>query len=334
MRESASLIAFPFVFLFERKLFTTSAVNPPADVKPPAISTALPMQNGHIGSSACPRRESPRTRRFRPLPYASVHVAPPCCDSFAVVVLNQPERRVPKLDQRPACHLAQAVLHIGNGWIGHKQWPTDFQERRPLDGLHDSPEMAVVVPQIAIPSAPRPRLDLHRHRFVIRGCVEGSELLQQRSERGLQRSAYVDFLRDVQRQIHVRAPLEATLAALLEQLGPFNAAADDKPMPMKIEPWPGGRWYRDLGDNNGHFWGVVQAIKRPTLLEISGPLFMSYPAVSNVQYRLSQVEGRTRTQYGDAALGRIQGDHGKGVTTGWGFMSAGVRKRAEAARSR
>ncbi len=48
-------------------------------------------------------------------------------------------------------------------------------------------------------------------------------------------------------------------------------------MPMKIEPWPGGRWYRDLGDNNGHFWGHVQAIKRPTLLEITGPLLASYP---------------------------------------------------------
>ena len=36
---------------------------------------------------------------------------------------------------------------------------------------------------------------------------------------------------------------------------------------MKIEAWPGGRWYRDLGDDNGHFWGNVQAIKQPTLLE-------------------------------------------------------------------
>ena len=62
---------------------------------------------------------------------------------------------------------------------------------------------------------------------------------------------------------------------------------------MKIEPWPGGRWYRDLGDNNGHFWGHVQAIKRPTLLEITGPLFASYPFVSNVQYRLSEKDGGT-----------------------------------------
>jgi uncharacterized protein YndB with AHSA1/START domain len=142
-----------------------------------------------------------------------------------------------------------------------------------------------------------------------------------------------DLTLSVTEEIHVRAPLEATFAALLEQLGPFNAVADDKPMPMKIEPWPGGRWYRDLGDNNGHFWGVVQAIKRPTLLEISGPLFMSYPAVSNVQYRLSQVDGGTLIQFRHAALGLIQEDHRKGVTQGWGYMNGGVKKRAEATQS-
>jgi hypothetical protein len=143
-----------------------------------------------------------------------------------------------------------------------------------------------------------------------------------------------DLTLNITEEIRVRASLEATFAALLEQLGPFNAVADDKPMPMKIEAWPGGRWYRDLGDGNGHFWGVVQAIKRPTLLEISGPLFMSYPVVSNVQYRLSQVEDGTLIQFKHAAFGLIQDDHRKGVTTGWAYMNGGVKKRAEAARSR
>ena len=86
-----------------------------------------------------------------------------------------------------------------------------------------------------------------------------------------------DLTLNITEEIHVRAPVEVTFAALLEQLGPFNEVAEDKPLPMKLEPWPGGRWYRDLGDNNGHFWGHVQAIKRPTLLEIAGPLLMSYP---------------------------------------------------------
>src|SRR5438105_9450138 len=135
-------------------------------------------------------------------------------------------------------------------------------------------------------------------------------------------------------EIHVRAPMDVTFAALLEQIGPENDTPDGQSMPMKLEPWPGGRWYRDLGDGNGHFWGHVQAIKRPTLLEITGPLFMSYPVVSNVQYRLSQVDGGTLIQFRHSALGLIQDDHRKGVTGGWKHIHEGVRKRAEAGRSR
>jgi uncharacterized protein YndB with AHSA1/START domain len=101
-------------------------------------------------------------------------------------------------------------------------------------------------------------------------------------------------------------------------------------MAMKLEPWPGGRWYRDLGDDNGHFWGHVQAIKRPTLLEISGPLFMSYPVVSNLQYRLSEEDGGTLIKFHHAALGLIQDDHRQGVKKGWTHINDRVKERAEA----
>ena len=142
-----------------------------------------------------------------------------------------------------------------------------------------------------------------------------------------------DLTLGITEEIHVRASLDATFAALLEQLGPFNETGEDKPMPMKLEAWPGGRWYRDLGDGNGHFWGVVQAIKRPTLLEITGPLFMSYPVVSNLQYRLTEKDGGTLIAFHHMALGLILEDHRKGVVTGWGYINAGVKKRAEAAQS-
>jgi hypothetical protein len=132
-------------------------------------------------------------------------------------------------------------------------------------------------------------------------------------------------------EIHVRAPIDVTFAALLEQLGPFNETMEGNLMNMKIEPWPGGRWYRDLGDGNGHFWGNVQAIKRPTLLEISGPLFMSYPVISNVQYRLSEVDGGTLIKFHHAALGLIEEQHRENVGKGWGNIHASLRKRAEAA---
>ena len=136
----------------------------------------------------------------------------------------------------------------------------------------------------------------------------------------------------VTKEVHVQASLEDTFEALLEQMGPQNNTPDGVAMPMKIEPWPGGRWYRDLGDNNGHFWGHVQAIKRPTLLEISGPLFMSYGAVSNVQYRLSEVDGGTLIKFHHKAFGVIHDDHRQNVSTGWNHILESARKRAEGKR--
>jgi hypothetical protein len=134
----------------------------------------------------------------------------------------------------------------------------------------------------------------------------------------------------VTQEIHVQASLEDTFAALLEQIGPENDTPEGNKMPMKIEPWPGGRWFRDLGDNNGHLWGHVQAIKRPTLLEITGPLFMSYAVVSNLQYRLSEVDGGTLIRFHHKALGVIQEDHRQGVVRGWTHTLSRIRKRAEA----
>ena len=126
---------------------------------------------------------------------------------------------------------------------------------------------------------------------------------------------------NIKQEIHVRASLEATFAALLEQMGPHNETPDGVAMPMKIEPWPGGRWYRDLGGDNGHFWGHVQAIKRPTLLEITGPLFASYPFVSNMQYRLTGEEGGTLITFRHTALGLIPDEHKEGGGQGLGFAA-------------
>jgi hypothetical protein len=143
-----------------------------------------------------------------------------------------------------------------------------------------------------------------------------------------------DLTLNVTQEIHVRASLDATVAALLEQLGPYNDTPDRGPMPMRLEPWPGGRWYRELADDNGHLWGHVQAIKRPTLLEFSGPLFMSYPAVNNVQYRLSEVDGGTLIKFRHSAFGLIVEEHRSGVNRGWTHMNENVRKRAEGQRAR
>jgi hypothetical protein len=132
----------------------------------------------------------------------------------------------------------------------------------------------------------------------------------------------------VTQEIHVSAPLETTFEALLEQIGPENETPEHK-MPMTLEPWPGGRWFRDLGAGNGHLWGHVQSIKRPTLLEITGPLFMSYAVVSNVQYRLREEVGGTLINFHHKAFGVIQDEHRRGVVPGWTFINERIKARAE-----
>jgi hypothetical protein len=133
----------------------------------------------------------------------------------------------------------------------------------------------------------------------------------------------------VTQEIRVNASLEVTFESLLEQLED-NEMSNGTAMPMKLEAWPGGRWYRDLGHNNGHLWAHVQSIKRPTLLEFFGPLMMSLPVANNVQYRLSEADGVTIIKFRHSAFGPVEDDHRKGVAGGWGHINECIRRRAEA----
>lgn len=132
-------------------------------------------------------------------------------------------------------------------------------------------------------------------------------------------------------EMHIRSSLTATFAALLEEMGPSNENPDGRKMPMVLEARPGGRWFRDLGDENGHFWGQVQAIKRPTLLEITGPLFMSAPVVTNLQYRLTAVEGGTLLTLRQTTFGLLPEGVREGMGEGWTYLLTKVRDRAESA---
>ncbi len=133
----------------------------------------------------------------------------------------------------------------------------------------------------------------------------------------------------IEQEIRVNASLEVTFNALLEQLGPSFETHDGKSLQMKLEAWPGGRWFRDLGDGNGHCWATVQAIKRPTLLEFSGPLMMSFPVANNVQYRLAEQNGETLIKFCHAGFGDIPEDRKNGMRGGWSMIHESVRQRAE-----
>src|SRR5438552_11862469 len=113
------------------------------------------------------------------------------------------------------------------------------------------------------------------------------------------------------KEILIAAPADVVFETILEPHGPM------KEMSMKLEPWPGGRWYRDLGNNAGHLWGHVQVIKPPKLLEITGPLAMSYAAINHLQYRLTEQGAGTRLTLLHRAMGEIPPEHRDGMPKGW-----------------
>jgi hypothetical protein len=134
----------------------------------------------------------------------------------------------------------------------------------------------------------------------------------------------LDFSKDQR----IEAAIEVVFETLLEEIGPGNEGPPGQKMPMKLEAWPGGRWVRDLGQNAGHLWGHVQVIKPPTLLEICGPMFMSYPAAGHIAYRLKADGKATVLTLRHRAFGQIPEDHIAGVRMGWGQMLERIAKAA------
>jgi uncharacterized protein YndB with AHSA1/START domain len=134
---------------------------------------------------------------------------------------------------------------------------------------------------------------------------------------------------EIGKEIEISAPIDIAFEAVLEQLGPEGQMPGGKSYPMKIEPWPGGRWYRDLGNDGGHLWGHVQVIKPPTLLEICGPLMMSYAAVNHLQYRLKEEGGVTHLAFLHRGMGLFLPEHRDGLPKGWTYWLERIRELAE-----
>lgn len=134
---------------------------------------------------------------------------------------------------------------------------------------------------------------------------------------------------EIQKTIDIAAPIEIAFEAMLDELGPESQMEDGTPMPFQLEAWPGGRWYRDLGNNAGHLWGHVQVIKPPKLLEICGPLMMSYPAMNHVQYRFTSEGSDTKLAFIHRGMGSISPELRAGMPEGWAHWIDKVRQRAE-----
>lgn len=138
-----------------------------------------------------------------------------------------------------------------------------------------------------------------------------------------------DLLLEVRKSITINASPEIVWESMIEQITTGMADGQGRSLGMKIELRPGGRYYRDLGNDSGHFWGNVQVIKPPKLLEICGPLFLSTPATNNVQYRITASGTGSELSILHRGFGIIDAEHKTGVIGGWNQIMEQIKKAAE-----
>jgi len=135
-----------------------------------------------------------------------------------------------------------------------------------------------------------------------------------------------DMTLDVEQKVEVKAALGDVFRSVLHRLGEGNMNPTGESLQMVLEQWPGGRWFRDRGNGIGHLWGHVQVIKPPVLIELSGPMFMSYPAINHIEIRLEEIPGGTKVALRHRAIGFIDPAHRAGVTGGWSHLLDMVAK--------
>ena len=62
---------------------------------------------------------------------------------------------------------------------------------------------------------------------------------------------------NIRKEVEINAPVAITFESILEEIGPGSVLEDGTPFHMKLEPFPGGRWFRDLGNNTGQEYGLA-----------------------------------------------------------------------------
>jgi uncharacterized protein YndB with AHSA1/START domain len=134
-----------------------------------------------------------------------------------------------------------------------------------------------------------------------------------------------DLLVELEQTVEIKAPPEKVFEGLIQHLCDMEGEPGKPRLKLKLERKPGGRWYRDLGDDSGHLWGFVQSIKPPTLLEICGPMMISNPVNTHMLMRLAPTPAGTKLVFKNEIFGPLPEEYRehmkKGMDEGWkGFV--------------
>lgn len=142
-----------------------------------------------------------------------------------------------------------------------------------------------------------------------------------------------DLLVEIEQTVEIKAPPEKVFEGLISHLCDMEGEPDKPRLKMKLERKPGGRWYRDLGNDSGHLWGFVQSIKPPTLLEIWGPMMISNPVATHMIMRLTPTGSGTSLLFKNEVFGPLPEEHREhmkdGMEEGWTSFVEGLKRDME-----
>jgi uncharacterized protein YndB with AHSA1/START domain len=138
-----------------------------------------------------------------------------------------------------------------------------------------------------------------------------------------------DLVMQIEQTLEIKAAPEKVFEGLIQHLCDMEGEPGKPRVKLKMERKPGGRWYRDLGNESGHLWGFIQSIKPPSLLEIFGPLMMSYPIAGHLIVRLTPTSNGTQLVFKNEVFGPIPAEYREGMAEGWGQLLEAMKRDVE-----
>lgn len=138
-----------------------------------------------------------------------------------------------------------------------------------------------------------------------------------------------DLLVQIDQTVEIKASPAEVFEGLVAHLCELQGEDGKPPVKLRLERKPGGRWFRDLGGENGHLWGFVQSIKPPALLELYGPMMLSYPVATHLIVRLSPTNGGTKLVFQNQIFGPVPAEVREGLGEGWRDMLERLKRSLE-----
>jgi uncharacterized protein YndB with AHSA1/START domain len=121
----------------------------------------------------------------------------------------------------------------------------------------------------------------------------------------------------IEQEIIIQAPPDQVFDALTVQIGEWWHHRFEAGSTVSLEPKVGGRFYEDFGDGGGALFAVVNYLKRPEQVTMTGPMGMSGPILGSISFTLEAQEFGTVVKLSHKVIGEVSEEHRQGYSAGW-----------------